>query len=578
MRIIAPASGRRRIPAAGLVVAIFVAWTTSESQAATITFTIKSSQSTLNAAMTFGSVAATAQTPGSLSDTYSGSITGNLAGNTLTFSGGSSIVALAATASYVPPLGGSNTEGSPQNYGAYFQNISIPFYTFNSDADLRSLDLDITSGSVAVGSAGSGLTFTAESGAANYSVPALPLYGVTAGYYSKNFSGTTANNASSSLVTLAVAGSTETLTIPVNATINFTEEGEAASVNLTGNLVATAVAPSSGTWTAAGNGSWATAGNWSSNPALPASSGTATFAGASAPVTVTLDGNQAVGALLFNPSGAGGYTLSRGTGGALTLGTSTAGASIAVLSGAQTISAPVVLAGSLTVSTTGGGSLNLSGSVSQATPGSALTLDGSGEVVLGGAGSFSGGTTVNGGTLQLGNVNALGSGGLTVNGGAVDLAGSSPTVSGLSGPAGLITDSGGNASTLTVDQTSTTTFGGSLRDGPAAQIGLALTGSGTLVLSGTSSYSGGTSVEAGTLVLTDPGALAGGSSLTVGASAAQYFDLSLGAVASPADSAAAAAAVPEPGTLALLAAGLWSAAIYRRFRPRSQTALSLARL
>jgi hypothetical protein len=225
------------------LIAVALLFSVFEGRASTITPTINSSQSMLNAAMTFGSVAATAQVPGSLSDTYSGSIEADLTNNTLTFSGGSSIVALAATASYVPPLGGANTQGSPQNYGGYFQNISIPLYTFNSDVDLRDVNLDITSGSVVVGSPASGLVLTVESGAENFSVPALPLYGVTAGYYSQNFSGTTANNASSSLVTLAVSGSTETLTIPVNATINFTEEGEAASVNLTGNIVATYAVP-----------------------------------------------------------------------------------------------------------------------------------------------------------------------------------------------------------------------------------------------------------------------------------------------------------------------------------------------
>ena len=82
---------------------------------------------------------------------------------------------------------------------------------------------------------------------------------------------------------------------------------------------------------------------------------------------MTLDGNQSAGALVFDASGTNGYTLAQGTGGgALTLGTS-AGASIAVVSGTHTISAPIVLAGSLAVSMSAGGSLDISGSVSQAT-------------------------------------------------------------------------------------------------------------------------------------------------------------------------------------------------------------------
>ena len=61
---------------------------------------------------------------------------------------------------------------------------------------------------------------------------------------------------------------------------------------------------------------------------------------------MTLDGNQSAEALVFDASDSNGYTLSPGTGGVLTLGTS-AGASIAVVSGTNTISAPLVLAGSL---------------------------------------------------------------------------------------------------------------------------------------------------------------------------------------------------------------------------------------
>ena len=73
-------------------------------------------------------------------------------------------------------------------------------------------------------------------------------------------------------------------------------------------------------------------------------------------------------------------------------------------------------------------------------------------------------------------------------------------------------------------------------------------GSGELVLSGTNNtYGGGTNVLDGTLVVASAGALLDGSSLTVGADA-----LALGAVV-PAAAAERIAAVPEPGTLALLA-------------------------
>ena len=90
--------------------------------------------------------------------------------------------------------------------------------------------------------------------------------------------------------------------------------------------------------------------------------------------------------------------------------------------------------------------------------------------------------------------------------------------------------------------------------------GLSLAGPGTLVLSGSNSYGGGTIVNAGTLEVLSSSALPDGSSLTVGAGAASLFDPSTGgapAVNNPAlgaSSEARVAAVPEPGTLALLCA------------------------
>ena len=90
----------------------------------------------------------------------------------------------------------------------------------------------------------------------------------------------------------------------------------------------------------------------------------------------------------------------------MTLGTP-AGASIAVENGSHSISAPIVLAGSLTVSTTGGASLVLSGSVSELTPGTNLNLSGEGQLVLAGAGNYTGGTTVYGGTVYVTSSTAL---------------------------------------------------------------------------------------------------------------------------------------------------------------------------
>jgi autotransporter-associated beta strand protein len=416
MRTVALTSWQRRILWAGFFAAACLARMVSESPAATITPVINTLQSTLNVTMTFNGSTATTQTTGSLSDGYSGAITASLANNALTFAGGSSIVAEAASTGYQPPIGGANTEGSPQNYGGYFSSISVASFSFSSDADLRGLNFDITGGSAAIGAPANGLVFTIETGATNFSVTNLAAIGVPNGYYSENLgkSGTNvATNTSTSPVTVTVAGATETLTIPVNLTYIVTEENLPATLNFKGNLVSSA-AISGGTWTNVGNGSWAIANNWVNDnnwlgtPVVP-SSGTVAFAGANGPIAVTLDGNQSVGALVFDLAGSG-YTLSQGTGGVLNLGTSAAGASISVLSGTQTISAPIMLAGSLTVNMASGGVLNLSGSIGQATPGLSLNLSGGGELILSGTDSFTGGTVVSSGTLLAASSTALATG------------------------------------------------------------------------------------------------------------------------------------------------------------------------
>ncbi len=91
------------------------------------------------------------------------------------------------------------------------------------------------------------------------------------------------------------------------------------------------------------------------------------------------------------------------------------------------------------------------------------------------------------------------------------------------------------------------------------EFSLTISGAGTLILSGSNSYSGGTDVPAGTLCLTTASALPAGSSLIVGVGGAFKVDSSLVGEQSLAASPGAmaedrAAGVPEPATLALLAA------------------------
>ena len=152
---------------------------------------------------------------------------------------------------------------------------------------------------------------------------------------------------------------------------------------------------------------------------------------------------------------------------------------------------------------------------------------------------------------------------LQLAGGAtLDLGGVSQTVASLSdynGSGGTVTNSGAVAATLTVAGPTSTTFSGSIQDG-ASQIALSLSG-GTLVLNGSDTYTGGTDVEGGMLDVASSSAIPYGSGLTVGTNGTVVFGASGGGAylaqgASLAVSpAGVVAAVPEPGTLALLLVG-----------------------
>ena len=100
-----------------------------------------------------------------------------------------------------------------------------------------------------------------------------------------------------------------------------------------------------------------------------------------------------------------------------------------------------------------------------------LVKIGSGWMQLAASNSYSGGTSVENGLLQLGNSAALGAGALAANGGTLDLAGNSVTVPSFSGAAGTVTSSLAGTVSLTV--TSGGTFSGTIEDDPNLSAGSA---------------------------------------------------------------------------------------------------------
>jgi autotransporter-associated beta strand protein len=285
--------------------------------------------------------------------------------------------------------------------------------------------------------------------------------------------------------------------------------------------------------------SWNNASSWSTSlntptpdpAAKPGASDIAFFniKTVNSPQTVDLNAAQAALGLDFSSTGtvliesaAGG-----GSANALTLGTQ--GITVNVGSGADTISAPVNLSGSQSWTNNSASLLTVSGNVSNGanlltvggtgntTIGGVLgggsggvAKNGAGQLVLSNSNTFTGGVTINGGSLRLDHPGALNSatpnavtfgaastGVLTLNGNSITIP--SLNTNALPGTP-VVQNANSSAATLTVNNSAANTFAGMLQDGAGGgALSLLKTGVGELILSGANAYTGGTTVGAGTL-------------------------------------------------------------------------------
>lgn len=221
------------------------------------------------------------------------------------------------------------------------------------------------------------------------------------------------------------------------------------------------------------------------------------------------------------------------------------------------------------------------------------------ETLSGTNNGYYGGTQILGGTLVFASSNAIPAFGtpsaqnsITIDGGALaatttiypsiaawlssGVIAASPTGALCLTPSSTDTDvnlSGGTVDGLSLGAVGAVTYGGTIEPGDngyllgggggtltvntvlagannALTVGIG--GGGTVVLSGTDNYMGGTTVLNGTLIVMNNEGIADGTSLAVGLPS----QLGLFGAVRPADAAPAAAAVPEPGTLMLAAAGV----------------------
>ena len=152
------------------------------------------------------------------------------------------------------------------------------------------------------------------------------------------------------------------------------------------------------------------------------------------------------------------------------------------------------------ISFTGSSNATLSGIISGAGSLNTNSLY-SGTVTLSGTNTYNGSTSISSGsTIKLGNASGIGSNSAVTINGTLDLGGYSSTVASIVGTTGTITNSSsGTTSTLTAggDNTSTT-YSGLVQNG-SGTVALVKSGTGTLTLSNTNTYSGGTTITAGTL-------------------------------------------------------------------------------
>ncbi len=214
-----------------------------------------------------------------------------------------------------------------------------------------------------------------------------------------------------------------------------------------------------------GAGTWSAAGtNWTGKPGQANVNGTfagsvGVFAGAAGGV-VSVAGTQGFDTLQFSTDG---YRLE---GGALAIGVA------------------------------GSGSVNVDNSVSTTIAtsigdgaGTALRKTGSGTLVLSGANTYTGGTSLLGGVLSVASDANLGAagGGLLFDGGLL------ATTASFDSNRAMTLDA---AAAIDVATATTLGLGGAI----GGSSGLVKQGDGTLILSGANSYGGGTSVAAGTLI------------------------------------------------------------------------------
>ncbi|MCW1886383.1 autotransporter-associated beta strand repeat-containing protein [Luteolibacter flavescens] len=250
-------------------------------------------------------------------------------------------------------------------------------------------------------------------------------------------------------------------------------------------------------WNANANANWNAAGSWSPGAAPNATGAFAGFGGGGTEITadrtITVNGAYTVGTLAFNGAANGrSYTLAAGSGARITLNNGTTGAFVTSTSGSHAIDSPVTITnnGATFTITNPADTLTVNGVIDGSA--TALTKGGAGTLALNGGNTYYADTIINGGTLAINNSSSLGDPAFITILNAGTLRTTADIVSTRTFQVGDL------ASTISVAPGTTYTIDGQITD--AANVGvLNKADSGTLVLTNSNSYTGGTVVNAGTV-------------------------------------------------------------------------------
>ena len=321
----------------------------------------------------------------------------------------------------------------------------------------------------------------------------------------------------------------------------FSTTGNALDLNI---LTANASATWSSNGTDSSSMDYGTTANWS--PAtVPSGVGLVATFGTGTQMTVSVNGAYTVGQLNFNNSISGASYFLTGSG-SLTLNNSGSGASVNVLNSglSPSILTTLTLADSsltTTFNVASGSSLDVSGTINESTPtGQKIVLAGGGIVTMEGVNTYTGGTTIQNGTLAINSGGQPGTGSMTFSPGSSQTAvldvNSSVTLNNLSetpGSAGTAQLNVASSTTLTLNQSASASFAGTLSLAGSAGLVLNQGTGNTLTISGAPTLNDGSSisVNSGTLAFTNSAAATINGSPTVSVASGATLQLAGSAAA-----------------------------------------------